>query len=89
MGDRGIGVVAEQYQRFNHKARVTMKVLTRDEVAELTKDRAKTLIERSVYEATKLIEQLERAGKVSGNGHHARTKLAKSAGDELVSRWYD
>jgi len=37
-------------------------------------------IESRVYEATELLERLEGAGLLRGNGHHARQKLAAFAG---------
>lgn len=44
-------------------------------------------ISNAVYQASKIIEQLEGAGKVLGNGHHARQNIAKFAADEIMKRW--
>ena len=40
-----------------------------------------------IYAAAKVVESLQYAGKVRGNGHHARQKIAQLAVDELRSRW--
>ena len=61
--------------------------LTQEEIKELDVKRARQLIEDRVYEACQLIERLEGVGKISGNGHHARQKLAAIAGDDLERRW--
>lgn len=61
--------------------------MTIEEVKALNYEDAKVIIENAVYEATILIERLENAGKVSGNGHHARQAAAKAAADILKERW--
>lgn len=48
---------------------------------------AETELSASVYAATKLLEDLEAAGLIDGNGHHARQRIAEMAVDELRSRW--
>jgi hypothetical protein len=48
---------------------------------------AKAALEASVYEASKLMEVLERDGLIHGNGHHARQAIANSAVSELKERW--
>ena len=58
-------------------------------IRELTKDEARQLVATAVYDATKIIERLQSAGKLSGNGHHARQQLAEHAADELASRWIE
>lgn len=40
-----------------------------------------------VYEATTLLERLEGAGHLLGNGHHARQEIARLAVGALKSRW--
>lgn len=40
-----------------------------------------------LYAAGQLIEQLERAGHVRGNGHHARQCVAAFGVAELRARW--
>ena len=58
-----------------------------NEVAGLSLEEAKAELENAVYYAALLIERLEHAGKVSGNGHHAAQAIAAFAGEELKSRW--
>lgn len=48
---------------------------------------AETEVSNAVYEATRLIESLENAGKVRGNGHHGRQAVAVFAVQELRARW--
>lgn len=48
---------------------------------------AETEISNAVYEATYLLERLENAGKVRGNGHHARQAVALYATQEMRTRW--
>lgn len=40
-----------------------------------------------IYDASYLIEHLERRGLVHGNGHQARQIIAKFASDEIEKRW--
>jgi hypothetical protein len=64
-----------------------MRAFTKEQLASMDLDTARTHLENAVYEAAALIEKLEYAGKVDGNGHHARQKIAALAGEELASRW--
>ena len=48
---------------------------------------AKVEVSNAVYEATRLIEDLEHTGKVLGNGHHIRQRIAQFAVDELTRSW--
>lgn len=64
-----------------------MRQFTKNDVESMTLETAQRAIENCVYEATALIEKLEHAGKVRGNGHHARQKIAEEAKDELTRRW--
>ena len=64
-----------------------MRNLTKDELKELTLEEAQSRLDRLVYDATGFIEKLEQAGKVRGNGHHARQKIARFAMDDLAKRW--
>lgn len=50
-------------------------------------EEAATNINNIVYQATRLLEQLEQAGKCNGNGHHARQNVAQFAEKELRDRW--
>ena len=53
------------------------------------KAEAINMIERSVYEACALFEQLELAGKVRGNGHHMAQNIAEQAGKLMQERWIE
>ena len=55
----------------------------------MDKEEASVSLSNSVYEATALIEKLEHAGKVSGNGHHIRQKIAEYAAQVLRDRWIE
>jgi hypothetical protein len=55
----------------------------------MTKRDALTAISNAVYEATMLLEQLEHAGKVGGNGHHLRQYVAEFAENIIIERWRD
>lgn len=48
---------------------------------------AEAELKNKVYEATKLLETLENAGKLRGNGHHARQEVSDLAGSILKQRW--
>lgn len=56
-------------------------------VANLTLEEASAELSAAVYQAAQLVEQLEGAGKVIGNGHHARQKIASLAVEDLKARW--
>lgn len=58
-----------------------------DQIKEMDLDEAKRLISRSVYEATRLIEDLEIKGKIGFNGHHVRQRLAQEASDTVEHLW--
>jgi hypothetical protein len=58
-----------------------------NDIKQMSLKDAQVEISNKIYEATRLIEELEYAGKVSGNGHHARQKIAKFATDDLAERW--
>ena len=46
-----------------------------------------TELANRIYAAAEMIEELERAGRVFGNGHQARQKIAAYAENELKERW--
>ncbi len=48
---------------------------------------AQAQISNAVYEATRVIEELEHTGRIRGNGHHIRQRIAKFAEDLLTERW--
>lgn len=66
-----------------------MKNYTDKELAEMTFSEAETALSNSIYEASALIERLQYAGKISGNGHHARQAIVKHAVAELFMRWLE
>lgn len=55
--------------------------------AQMTLDDAKSDLSKAVYAATDIIERLEGAGLIAGNGHHLRQELARHAVDVLEKRW--
>lgn len=50
---------------------------------------AEAELSNAVYAATSLLERLEGVGRLVGNGHHARQKIAQMAVEELRSRWQE
>jgi len=51
--------------------------------------KAETDLTNNVYEAVKLLEQLQFENKLDGNGHHARQAIAQFAVAELRARWHN
>lgn len=47
-----------------------------------------TEIDKKVYEATALFEELEKSEKIIGNGHHLRQMVGNFAKDLLEARWH-
>lgn len=64
-----------------------MRIFTDEQLSNIDFSTAEAALSNNVYEASRLIEQLEYAGKVRGNGHHARQAIAAAATEELKSRW--
>lgn len=58
-----------------------------DHIRTMTLADAESNLLNAVYAACQLLEQLEYAGHLQGNGHHARQKIAVMAADELRRRW--
>lgn len=50
---------------------------------------AQCKLSNEVYEASRLVEWLEHAGKWRGNGHHARQRLAALGEEILAKGWAD
>ena len=48
---------------------------------------AQSELSNRIYEAARLLEELEYAGKVIGNGHHMRQQLCQVAERLLADRW--
>lgn len=53
----------------------------------LSKKQAIKELHDAVYNASQLIETLEGAGKIRGNGHHVRQELSAMAAKLLGDRW--
>jgi len=64
-----------------------MITFTTEEVQAMDRQTAEFAVAYAVYDATRLIEQLEREGKISGNGHHLRQQLAAAARAVVDDRW--
>ena len=61
--------------------------MSREELEKMTLAEAQRQLSNSVYAAALIVEKLETAGKIAGNGHHARQKIAQFAVDDLAKRW--
>jgi len=59
----------------------------KEDDADWTLANAEASLMNAVYRATAIFERLERAGKIVGNGHHIRQKIAEKAVAELYYRW--
>ena len=55
--------------------------------ADMTLSDAQNELGNRVYEAAMLLERLEDAGRINGNGHHVARKIAVYAVDLLTERW--
>jgi phosphotransacetylase len=53
----------------------------------MTLEEAQAKIQNEVYAATLILEKLEVAGLVTGNGHHMRQKVAAFASEMVKERW--
>lgn len=56
--------------------------------AETTKDEAKQVMERMVYQVSTYLERLEDVGKFENNRSAAK-KIAELAGDEVERNWIE
>ncbi len=50
-------------------------------------EEVEAVLQKAVYEATRLIEKCEKAGLIYGNGHHIRQGIADYAKSTLRMRW--
>ena len=50
-------------------------------------DRAALTAANEAYEALHIFEDLEMAGKIRGNGHHMRQRIAEAAASLVRERW--
>jgi len=64
-----------------------MKEFTDEQIKIMPLEDACTYIINSVYENTALIELLEDAGKIRGNGHCIRQNIAAYAEKIIKERW--
>lgn len=53
----------------------------------LTLEQAEAELTEAVYASTRILEDLEHAGLVSGNGHHLRQEIAQLAVNKMRERW--
>lgn len=58
-----------------------------NKLGDLDLEHAESALSNIVYEATQLVEKLEMAGLVRGNGHHIRQNIARFAMEELRKHW--
>lgn len=65
------------------------RTFTPEQVRLMSRNDAENELSNIVYQATVLLEQLEYAGKIRGNAHHARQAIAKAASEEVKNRWID
>ena len=61
--------------------------MTTEQLKKLDRETLEAELSNRVYAASLLIERLENAGMVYGNGHHAAQAVAKFAVDDLRKRW--
>lgn len=64
-----------------------MMLYSNEELENMDLETAKTEISNKVYEVTRLFESLETKGKILGNGHHIRQRIAVVAAQEMVRAW--
>jgi len=64
-----------------------MRQHTDEELKVMSLKEAKNNICNDVYEGSRIIESLEMKGKISGNGHHIRQKIAAYAEKIMEERW--
>jgi hypothetical protein len=69
-----------------------MRTYTQEEIEQMDLETAQAELSNNLYEASRLIEQLEytknKEGnkRISGNGHHIRQQIAKFGTDLLAER---
>ncbi len=56
-------------------------------VEKWTCEEAAIAISNAAYQALGIFADLENAGKIWGNGHHNRQRIAKAAADLVRERW--
>jgi hypothetical protein len=58
-----------------------------EKLQHMTLDDAVSNLSNRVYDATRIVEELEYAGRVRGNGHHLRQEIAAFAVKLLREQW--
>lgn len=61
--------------------------LTIEEIKKADKATLTAELSNRVYAAAILLEQMENAGRIGGNGHHHAQDIAKYAEDKLNREW--
>ncbi len=58
-----------------------------EKLQHMTLDDAVSNLSNRVYDATRIVEELEYAGRFRGNGHHLRQEIAAFAVKLLREQW--
>lgn len=64
-----------------------MKRLEIDEIKKMEQSQIEAELSNRVYEAALLLEQMEHAGRIGGNGHHKAQRVAEAALKEMRQAW--
>ena len=62
-------------------------VLLIDDIKKMSKNQLEAELSNRVYAAALLLEQMEHAGLIFGNGHHKAQRIAKCAVEEMRTSW--
>ena len=63
--------------------------MTTEQLSKLPKEDLAAEVSNIIYEKTRVFEDLENAGVLSGNLHHLRQKFAELAEEEILARFID
>jgi len=66
-----------------------MRHFETEELKTMEMDAIGAELSNRVYAAAIFLEQLEFAGRISGNGHHKAQRVAQKAVDELNRAWIE
>jgi len=61
--------------------------LTQKEIETLSREDLAAELSNAVYAATALLERMEDAGRILGNGHHKRQRVTAFAVEEMLHSW--
>lgn len=64
-----------------------MRELTIEEIEKMDKGSLAAELTNRVYMAALLLEQMEHAGRIGGNGHHKAQAVAAKAEEEMNHAW--